>query len=404
MKKMGLWAIGTALLIAALVGVVAVMGWVDDYREATLFLAGVAAVSGVAGVIITWIGDRSSDRHLRALAEQQEQASSDIRRLAELTESSLEEARAQKPEPVVEFIYGKERASASSIVVTRRRFARSLDVEKIAAAEREAALATLPPEEPELEDEMRKLERRGLGSVLTAALAGLDSGPISAEERQAFKQRVDEYERKLRTWLGSYESYRRETDPVFPLAVRFENRGRVPARGVRVVLRFPDGFVHADEDVLPLFDEPPGRPRFVRRRSGLAGLSGLSRAMTMPDYSRLLSTPPVIPGKRNVSRPRYRKGSLIVEFDIETLRHGIPEDSENVIWLTSEEDGEFSIPWEMHAENLVEPARGDLGLQIATELEEGPPITSVAEMPWPQSDDEDEEDDSQEQRQAGRTF
>jgi hypothetical protein len=390
MKKVGLWAIGTALVIAALVGVAVVTGWVDDYREATLFLAGVAAVSGLAGVIITWLGDRSSERHLRELAVQQEQAASDIRRLAELTESSLEEARAQKPEPVVEFIYGKERASASSIVVTRRRFARSLEIETMVAAQRQAALATLPPEEPELEDEMRKLQRRGLGSVLTAALAGLDSGPITPEERQAFEQRVDEYERKLKTWLHSYENYRRETDPVFPLTLRFENRGRVPARGVRVVLHFPGGFEHADRDELPLFDKPPGRPRFVRPRRGFPGLPNLSRALTMPDYSRMLRDVPAIAGRRNVSAPRYRKGSLIVEIDVEVLRHGLFEESD-VLWLKAETDGEFTIPWEMHAENLGEPARGELGLQIVTELEEGPPITGVAEMRWPE-EDVDEED------------
>ncbi len=41
--------------------------------------------------------------------------------------------------------------------------------------------------------------------------------------------------------------------------------------------------------------------------------------------------------------------------------------------------------------HLGEAARGELGLQIVTEREEGPPITSVAEMRWPE-EDEDEED------------
>lgn len=389
-RKHWIW-LAVVLVLAATVLVAAVAsGRVDDQAELGVFLAGVAAATGVGSMLITAIGNATNAKHLAELAEQQEQAASDIRRLAELTESSLEEARAQRPEPVVEFIYGKERASAPSIVVTRRRFARTLDVEKIVATERQAVLATLPPPEAsELEGEMRKLERKGLGSVLAAALAGFDTGPITHEERQAFNQRADEYERKLRSWLRSYETYRHETDPVFPLALRFENRGRVPARGVRVVLRFPDGFEHADRDERPIFDDPPARPRFARRRRKLAGLD-VSRALTMPDYSRMLRDP-VIPVKRNVSAPRYRKGSLIVELDIETLRHGIPEDLENIIWLKIEEDGEFTIPWEMHAENLAEPAHGELGLQIVTELEEWPAITSLAEMRWPEADEGEEE-------------
>jgi hypothetical protein len=77
MKRLALTAFGLALvaaLAALAVLVFARTDWLEKYSGATLFLAGVAAVSGVVGVIITWLDGRSSERHLRALAEQQEQA------------------------------------------------------------------------------------------------------------------------------------------------------------------------------------------------------------------------------------------------------------------------------------------------------------------------------------------
>ncbi len=375
MRKLVIWTVGLAILAAASLTIAAWAGLIDAYGEATLFLAGVAAVAAVAGSLITWLGNRTNAQHLHELAVQQQQAAADIRRLAELTESSLEEARAQKPEPVVQFIVGKEQASAGGAIYTRKRFARSIQVEKV-AQEREAALATLPAETT-LDDDVGATSRRPrLSPAILAAITGLESGPITSEERSTFQRRVDGYASELRKWLRSYERYRQLTDLAFPIFLRFENRGRVPAKGVRVRLRFPDGFANVDD--LPGLDRPPRRPRFQRRRFGI---SGLDRALTTPDYSKMLLDPPVLPGRRNVSRPRFRDGSLIVELDIENLRHGVSEELDEPIWLTVDPDGEFVIPWEVHAENLGEPAGGELVLQVVTELEEGEPITSLDELP-----------------------
>jgi hypothetical protein len=103
---------------------------------------------------------------------------------------------------------------------------------------------------------------------------------------------------------------------------------------------------------------------------------------------------PAIPVRRNVSAPRYRDGSLIVEFEVEKLRHGIPEDAEDAVWLAIADDGHYTVPWEIHAENLAVPVSGELRLQIVTEPEEGPPIASLAELEalLPKAEDEREED------------
>lgn len=407
MKKLGLWAIGAALVITLFVLVAVRADWLDDYDDLTVLLAAVAAVSGVTGVIITWLGDRSSDRHLQALTEQQEQAASDIRRLAELTESSLEEARAMKPELVVRFVVEKARISADSAIWTRTRFNRELDVDRIVEAERQAALAALPPAAPpdgkqSVAETLAQLEGRGAGkkpaiaglaniAALISSL-GLHGGPISEEERTEFTRRVEAYADALRSWLRSYVGYRQGSDLVFPVFFRFENVGRMPARGVRVSLHFPDGFTRAKPP--ELIGDPPSRPRFVRRRLGT--IAGLDRALLASSYKPLAHDlrMPVTPVRRNVSEPRYRKGSLIVEFDIEKLRHGIPEDADDFVCLTVEDDGEFTIPWQMHAENLGVPASGELHLKVVTELQEGPPITTLAELValLPKLDDLDDED------------
>jgi len=188
MRKLVIWTVGLAILAAASLTIAAWAGLIDDYGEATLFLAGVAAVAAVAGSLITWLGNRTNAQHLHELAVQQQQAAADIRRLAELTESSLEEARAQKPEPVVQFIVGKEQASAGGAIYTRKRFARSIQVEKVVAQEREAALATLPAETT-LDDDVGATSRRPrLSPAILAAITGLESGPITSEERSTFQK------------------------------------------------------------------------------------------------------------------------------------------------------------------------------------------------------------------------
>lgn len=369
------------VLIVATVGLTAVLGamrtgWVNDYREATLLLAGVAAVGAVAGAVITWIGSRKTTQHLKELTVQQEQAAADIRRLAELTESSLDEARAQKPEPVVKFVVGDERTSVSEAVVERKRLVRDLGVEKIIAGERKRALAQLPPvsRPPDSDDETpSRPDPFASLRVLTAQL-----GPIGAEEREEFAKSVDEYANELREWLSDFEAWRQATDLGLRADLRFENRGRVPATGVRVQLHFPDGFSAAEEP--PTLGDPPRRPRFQRRSA--FSFPGLGRALRPDIYSSLrdIGRVPLPPVRGNVSRPRYRDGSLAVEFEIEKLRHGIPEESPEPVLLVAKLDGEFVIPWEIHAENLGEPARGELTLVISTEVEDGHQITSLAEL------------------------
>ena len=344
----------------------------------TLAFTIIASFVAALGTFITWRGNRAAAREQRQMAD-------DLRRLAELTESSIEEARAQRPEPIVTFVLQDGETSRGALI-ERTRLSREVDVERIVATERERALATIPREKPKSRptaggtaigglvgalSQLEKLEALGSG-----ALGFGRSGPATEEERAEFVQTVDDYEKDLRSWLAEYDEWRAERYAIIRPAVRFENRGRVPTYDARVELRFPDPFEERPEE-LPFLSDPPDRPRFTRRSPfDLGHLTGL----TVPAYhDRLHRSDFGIPERRNVSRPRYRKGSVIVEIEIDKLLHGVDEDSDPIV-LRLAEDGRYSVAWEIRAENLAEATRGLLDLEVVTKAETGPPITTLDEV------------------------
>jgi hypothetical protein len=371
----GALALAGAVVLATVLSVREGTGTVVDV---TLAFTIVAALGALLGALITLLGNRVSDRRQRELAAKQREMAGDIRRLAELAESSIEKARAQRPEPVVHFLVGKERTPADAAILERKRLVRELDIEAIVAGERQAALATLPSPKAEPKPGRSLVAGAAFGEIFrNAERIGslMGGGPITEQDRKEYAERVDRYARDLRDWLAEYKEWREQTDLTFVSALSFENRGRVPARDVRVQLHFPDQFEEVEEDG-KFDDRPPRRPRFQRRT--LANLAGLyDTHYTMPDVSRL-NIPPI--GRSNVSSPRYRKGSLVVEVQIDKLLHGIAEETDEPVMLRVEEDGEYTIPWEVHAENLVEPTRAELTLKIITEAQAGSPITSLDEL------------------------
>lgn len=205
---------------------------------------------------------------------------------------------------------------------------------------------------------------RAAGSIL--------SFPVTPADRKSFRETVDDYERRLREWLASLDAWRIERARIFEGSLRFENRGRVPAPDVRASLRFPDAFEPVEE--LPEIDDPPKPPRFKK--------GSWSDLMMVPDVLPHYENLPVprFPAPSNVSQPRYRKGSTIVDYRIAKLLHGIPEDSGKPFLLRISEDGDETIPWKIHAENLEEPASGELQLHVAIRTREGASITSLADL------------------------
>jgi hypothetical protein len=128
--------------------------------------------------------------------------------------------------------------------------------------------------------------------------------------------------------------------------------------------------------------DPPPMPRFKRR-------NWLDAIGPLPPHLLSYPTVPSIPhlgGRSNVSPPRYRQGSTIVEYEVQKLRHGLPERTKEPFALKVGADGEYSIPWKIHAENLPEPTGGELVLRVETEADDGPPITGLDELLPPEVD------------------
>jgi len=65
---------------------------------------------------------------------------------------------------------------------------------------------------------------------------------------------------------------------------------------------------------------------------------------------------------------------------IEKLLHGVPEVNEESALIMIEHDGAYTIPWEIHSENLSEPAKGELALQVESRTQEGSAITSMDDI------------------------
>lgn len=153
-------------VLAAVVAVV-IAGPLGIAFSATLALVAVAAVAAVITVGLAW---RSTD--------EQRQMATDIRQLAELTGSSIEEARAQRPKPAIRFLMNGE--GFDGLKIERVSLDRSVDVETIVKAERAKAMATLPRElDP---GESATLARLGIPDLSkTLGAWGVQRGPATPD-------------------------------------------------------------------------------------------------------------------------------------------------------------------------------------------------------------------------------
>jgi hypothetical protein len=354
------------LVSAAVLGMAALVALVSAGKSdstATLVALGftvLAAFGGLASVGLTWHGNRAALRG-------QEQMADDIKRLAELTESSIEEARAQRPDPSIQFWISHRREATEVMTIRRTRLVRHVDEDEIVNKERARALATMP--------KRRKNQKAsGLGLLAAMGTLNLDDLPGDMTFRElAFPKKVDEYCGTLRKWISEYLAYYDFWSSVLTLDLRFENNGRVPARDLRVEVRFPHPCLEVEDGDFPSRPKPPSRP--VYKSSRRAGL--------FIDPGHLLGFQPqqIKPFIRtNVSHPRYRQGSVIAALSVGKLLHGVPETTPEPIHIRLNQDGSYVVPWEIHAENLPAPTSGDLKLIVETSAVDGPPITTLEDL------------------------
>lgn len=359
----------------------------------TLFAAGAGtdavAVVGLAFGILASVGVAASFFFLWHTDHQQGDLLSEMRELKRTTQAAIDDARARVPQPTVKFQPTSSDEASSKRTWIREPIERALEIEDILSDERKHALATLPPQKPR---DAGRLGARGVqvGGGLRAVLGHQDPGPpIDESQRKEFERTVDAYLSNLRKWLEAYEPWRRTRDDVLYFRLLFVNDGQVPAIDAQLNLHLPTPFEPVDENAANASwpEAFPDRPKFRRRWS-------LDNARRHPsfDISRLLIgrdrssleryTKAIAESRRpapptpNVSKPKYREGSVDVEINITKLRHWRPEESAPV-QVQAGEDGDYEATWTIHAENLLEPATGILYIGVETHPVGGEPITSL---------------------------
>lgn len=305
------WALAAAAVVTAIVW--SIVAGYSGVAAITLGVGILAALAAALGSYITWRGNQEN-------ARQQQQIADDIRRLTELTQGSIEEARAAQPAPVVRFIVKNQGVEGASL--TRTRIERPLDFEAMIELERRRAMATLP-QPPKPKPKTTPAQAGELGGAFAAiqklaadqakiyesigGIGGLglgrSSGPASPEEKAEFEKKVEDYLTKLREWLKAYEHWENRRHVLISLRLRFENHGRVPCLGGIYRAHFPDPFEEGPDEY-PELRDAPSRPKFARRSS-----------FRIPDLMTAYPTVPAglsrlgpIDAVRNVSRTRFRRG------------------------------------------------------------------------------------------------
>jgi hypothetical protein len=349
------WPIERDRVLLAVAGVVLVgafgIAYAVDRRfvEAGVFaLAAVAAFAALA-VLLT----------VRARGRRQEEIVRELHALAERQRVALAEATGDKPEPRVLFL--QDNAGVHRMRVERRR-PRPIDVDQTVAHERTLSLRTLPSARTPLVGSL-KLYREP-----------------TEHDRNRFREKVEKYATSLREALVELDTYRLEQGQRISGRFRVENQSRRAANRLTVRAYFPDPFEVVRESTSPEPPAIPRRPTFHGKRAGLTALlGGETRAPGSPVAAHRSHASSR--GSGNVSRPVYREGSAIVEVGVESLTHSAPADmGEDDRWvLRLERPGVYPIRWEICGDDLSEPVRGELWLEVVERLDDTP-IQSVKEL------------------------
>ena len=354
-RKAAAWGLSGIAVIGIAVGIsLALRGTASPLAVAS-FAAGVVAA---LVIIIAFVLQVRSDDHS---AKRLDQLAEDMRRLAELTQGSIEEARAQRPEPTLSF---RTRAFLTSELHWKRiADNRPLELEQILEAAKANALESLPAP--------ASTQATGFGIDL-AKIFAIPS--ITDNDLAAFRQEVETYVGRLGTGLQVYDRWRRSRHRFGGFHLQFANTGKVPATKVHITLEFPASFVCLDK--APTFDlNLPEVPEF-KPRTLFPALDLGSLSATVPLLGGFSDIPPHPPAP-NLRGPRVMASPPRVEYSIEELFHGRSIEPPKPVVISVDADGTYEIHWSISAGNLPEPIQGTLHLKVTTEELTQPPIDTL---------------------------
>ncbi len=317
------------------------------FDAVTFAFALVGALAGVWALIRLEARGRRDDRLARDLGE-----------LTAAQSRMLADAAERRPRLRV-LLLADNRGHERARIVRQR--PRPLDIEQTVAFERSLALRTLP-------------------SAKTPLTGSLEAYRKPTErDREAFRDRVEEYADTLREALTRFDAYRTDSALLVRGRFRFENSGRRSAHNVAVKAHFPDPF----EAVTERLERPPLplRPTFRGKRTALATLLGADQRRGAPGPTIPSRDPPSAASIGGVSNPTYGPGSALVEIGVESLPSSSPVDMDDEAgWvLRLSEPGTYRIRWDATCDELAGPERGELELEVV-DLFDHAPIRSIDEL------------------------
>jgi hypothetical protein len=135
-------------------------------------------------------------------------------------------------------------------------------------------------------------------------------------------------------------------------------------------LRFPDGF-DVDEE-LPKVPPPPTRPRFHGGTAGSTAARALFSETYLQPNMRIR-----LPGTDSADYS-IEDGQIVVVWDLGRVNQSEERDVP-AFFLKGPGSGTYRVDWEITAEGLQKPAKGNLPLRVeAPEADE--PITTLADV------------------------
>lgn len=186
------------------------------------------------------------------------------------------------------------------------------------------------------------------------ALQGLSD--LSRQARENYNERMFSYHSAFERYLRGTIDFPDRQKRTLKLSLILDNTGTCPAEDIHVLLHFPNGFTLYDEKHIPAQPTEPEAP---------------SKELNLLPSTYLFQTfagiEPRIPLPRNPNLPTIRKtNSYDVTFERPKLNHGfIYELGPLFVSFDSWDSvGSFSIKYIVHAANLIEEKRGELGVVV----------------------------------------
>lgn len=305
--------------------------------------AEIAAVAAIATVLIAAVTLYASRRWNHAAAKRDEAVTAALREIAgdvehvrALTEGAIEEGRRREerlaPRPdLVALADGHEVEALHHQLPIRR----------------ELAIEELVRRAVEKGDEQGPYVRSSR-DILSLP----DPFAATRTDVERYDRKLDEYERTIRGQLETLDRYYADVAGLALLRFRIHNHGSVPLEDARVVIRLPDGAV-ARQSIPhpPELDRPPrwrSRLDVVPLRVNI--VDQLQRASGTYDPNLLTSGFTLL---NSPQRAEWRAGDV---------QHG--EQCDTPTLILGCEAGEYLLRWEIHADNLSEPERGEIELAV----------------------------------------